>query len=271
MFNANGIAGSYTIIASSAYGSVSFAMTNTAAGIPATIRVVGRASQAATVVDALQAPARGQAARRGRDTAAGRERDVHARRGRGWLEPIRSGRRCELQRRRIASDCDDDRRRDCDLTALRGQYDGGQVHRDRNAGRRHNAARQHAGGELPAAQPGRGSRARSRRARRRASRPQRAPASRSGSRSPSPTPTRTPSRVRSSRSRPPRGVRAGRFTRSPRSRSRIVRVRTNAVRRCRRSRLHGKRRARWLRRQGRRQACRRGGVRARQPAARPAD
>ena len=33
MFSANGIAGSYTIIASSAYGSVSFAMTNTAAGI----------------------------------------------------------------------------------------------------------------------------------------------------------------------------------------------------------------------------------------------
>jgi hypothetical protein len=49
MFSANGIAGSYTIIASSPYGSVSFALTNTAAGVPATIRVVGRASQAATV------------------------------------------------------------------------------------------------------------------------------------------------------------------------------------------------------------------------------
>ena len=39
---ANGIAGSYTIVASSAYGSVSFAVTNTAAGMPAAIRVVGR-------------------------------------------------------------------------------------------------------------------------------------------------------------------------------------------------------------------------------------
>jgi hypothetical protein len=49
MFSANGIAGSYTITARSPYGSVSFAMTNTAAGIPAAIRVVGRASQSATV------------------------------------------------------------------------------------------------------------------------------------------------------------------------------------------------------------------------------
>ncbi|MDP9260191.1 MAG: hypothetical protein M3Q31_27065 [Actinomycetota bacterium] len=49
MFNANGIAGSYTIIASSAFGSVSFALTNSAAGIPAAVRVVGRASQSATV------------------------------------------------------------------------------------------------------------------------------------------------------------------------------------------------------------------------------
>jgi hypothetical protein len=56
MVNANGIAGSYTIIASSAYGSVSFAMTNSAAGIPAAIRVVGRASQAATVATRYKHP-----------------------------------------------------------------------------------------------------------------------------------------------------------------------------------------------------------------------
>ena len=48
-FSANGIAGSYTIIASSAFGSISFALTNSAAGIPAAMRVVGRASQSATV------------------------------------------------------------------------------------------------------------------------------------------------------------------------------------------------------------------------------
>lgn len=49
MFNANGTTGSYTIVASSTYGSVSFAMTNTAAGIPAVLRVVGRASRSAPV------------------------------------------------------------------------------------------------------------------------------------------------------------------------------------------------------------------------------
>ncbi len=49
MYGANGIAGSYTIIASSADGSVSFALTNTAAGIPAAMRVAGRATQSATV------------------------------------------------------------------------------------------------------------------------------------------------------------------------------------------------------------------------------
>ena len=56
MFKANGIVGSYTIIAGSPYGSVSFAMTNTAAGIPAAIRVLGRASQAATVATRYKHP-----------------------------------------------------------------------------------------------------------------------------------------------------------------------------------------------------------------------
>ena len=56
MLSANGIAGSYTIIASSAVGSVSFAMTNSAAGIPAAMRVVGRASQSATVSARYQHP-----------------------------------------------------------------------------------------------------------------------------------------------------------------------------------------------------------------------
>jgi hypothetical protein len=49
MFNANGVVGNYTISASSPYGSVLFAMANTAAAIPAAMRVVGRASQSATV------------------------------------------------------------------------------------------------------------------------------------------------------------------------------------------------------------------------------
>ena len=53
MFSANGSAGSYTIVASSAYGSVSFAMTNTAAGMPAAMKVVGASKSVGNGVDAL--------------------------------------------------------------------------------------------------------------------------------------------------------------------------------------------------------------------------
>lgn len=49
MFTANGIPGTYTITASSAFGSVSFALTNTAAGIPAAMAIVGPARQSAAV------------------------------------------------------------------------------------------------------------------------------------------------------------------------------------------------------------------------------
>jgi hypothetical protein len=56
MFSANGIAGSYSIIASSAVGSVSFAVTNSAAGIPAAMRVVGPASQSAMVAKRYSHP-----------------------------------------------------------------------------------------------------------------------------------------------------------------------------------------------------------------------
>ncbi len=56
MFSANDSAGSYTIVASSAYGSVSFAMTNTAAGMPAVLKVVGRTSQSATVSTRFKRP-----------------------------------------------------------------------------------------------------------------------------------------------------------------------------------------------------------------------
>ncbi len=48
-FTANGIAGSYTVTASSQYGSVSFALTNTAAGVPARIVPVLPVKQTATV------------------------------------------------------------------------------------------------------------------------------------------------------------------------------------------------------------------------------
>ena len=49
MLTANDTAGSYTVTASSAYGSVSFSLTNTAAGIPATITPLAPTSQHATV------------------------------------------------------------------------------------------------------------------------------------------------------------------------------------------------------------------------------
>ncbi len=48
-FTANGIAGGYTITASSQYGSVSFALTNVAAGVPARILAVSPRRQTATV------------------------------------------------------------------------------------------------------------------------------------------------------------------------------------------------------------------------------
>jgi hypothetical protein len=50
-FTANAIAGSYTVTATSQYGSVSFSLTNTAAGVPARIVTVSPAKQTATVVD----------------------------------------------------------------------------------------------------------------------------------------------------------------------------------------------------------------------------
>ena len=56
VFTANGSAGSYTIVATSAYGSVSFAMTNTAARIPAVLRVVGRESRSAAVSTRYRRP-----------------------------------------------------------------------------------------------------------------------------------------------------------------------------------------------------------------------
>jgi adhesin/invasin len=49
MVTADATAGSYAVTASSAYGSVSFSLTNTAAGIPATIAPLEPASQHATV------------------------------------------------------------------------------------------------------------------------------------------------------------------------------------------------------------------------------
>jgi protocatechuate 3,4-dioxygenase beta subunit len=56
MFTANGVAGSYTVAASSAYGSVSFSLTNTAAGIPAAVTPLAPTSETATVDSAYSQP-----------------------------------------------------------------------------------------------------------------------------------------------------------------------------------------------------------------------
>jgi hypothetical protein len=48
-FSANDTPGSYTIVATSSYGTASFSMTNTAAGVAATVTATGGSNQSATV------------------------------------------------------------------------------------------------------------------------------------------------------------------------------------------------------------------------------
>jgi hypothetical protein len=55
-FTANELAGSYTVTASSQYGSVSFSLTNTAAGIPARIVAIPLKSRSASVTSRYPAP-----------------------------------------------------------------------------------------------------------------------------------------------------------------------------------------------------------------------
>jgi protocatechuate 3,4-dioxygenase beta subunit len=56
MFTANGTAGSYTVTASSQYGSVSFSLTNTAAGVPAKIVAVPLKNRSARVAGRFPEP-----------------------------------------------------------------------------------------------------------------------------------------------------------------------------------------------------------------------
>jgi protocatechuate 3,4-dioxygenase beta subunit len=55
-FTANDIAGSYTVTASSSYGSVSFSLTNAVAGVPARIVAVSPSSQSASVASSYRQP-----------------------------------------------------------------------------------------------------------------------------------------------------------------------------------------------------------------------
>jgi hypothetical protein len=56
--SANGIAGGYTVTASSRYGSVSFSLTNSAAGMPARVIAISRTSQSARVTSRYPQPLR---------------------------------------------------------------------------------------------------------------------------------------------------------------------------------------------------------------------
>jgi protocatechuate 3,4-dioxygenase beta subunit len=56
MLAANDIAGTYGVTASSAYGAVSFSLTNTAAGVPATITALASSTQRATVDSSYAQP-----------------------------------------------------------------------------------------------------------------------------------------------------------------------------------------------------------------------
>lgn len=70
-FTANGAAGSYTVTASSQYGSVSFALTNTAAGIPARLTAMPPGRRSATVGSRFPRPLRVKVLDAGGDPVAG--------------------------------------------------------------------------------------------------------------------------------------------------------------------------------------------------------
>ena len=78
MLTANDTPGAYTVTASSAYGSVSFSLTNTAAGIPATITPLAPTSQHAPSTAATRSRCSARA-RRQRQPRRRRERDVQPR------------------------------------------------------------------------------------------------------------------------------------------------------------------------------------------------
>ena len=102
-FMANGIAGGYTVTASSDYGSITFSLTNTASGIAATITPGAPTVQSATVDRPLPAAAAGDGPRRRRQPCRRGERHLHARRRRRTR--CRCGHcGCELRRRRRPGD-----------------------------------------------------------------------------------------------------------------------------------------------------------------------
>ena len=131
-FTANTAAGRYTVTASSQYGSLSFSLTNTAAGIPARIVAIPLKSRSArvmsrfpqplqvTVLDANGNPVAGTTVTFTLGSAAERMRHDHL------LE-----RRRDLHRRRHPGERDDRRHRRGKLAAPHREQHGRVVHRDR--------------------------------------------------------------------------------------------------------------------------------------------
>ncbi len=131
MFTANDTAGSYTLTADSAYGTVSFSLTNSAAGIPATITPVSPAVQSADVNSGYAHQLSVRVLDTGGNPVSGVAVTFALKHSRGWgsRSNERSG---ELCRRQRAGNRHDRHRRNRHLPGLHGERDHRQIHRDRD-------------------------------------------------------------------------------------------------------------------------------------------
>ena len=131
-FTANDIAGSDTVTASSRYGSVSFALTNTAAGIPARTIAMGPTRRSASITSSYLEPLQVQVLDSGGTPVAGAT--VTFTLGSGGSERVRDGFQCRRElcgQRHRAGECDDRRERCGYLAAVHRQQCRRVVHRDR--------------------------------------------------------------------------------------------------------------------------------------------
>ena len=130
-FTANSIAGSYTVTASSQYGSVSFSLTNTAAGIPARIVAIPLKSRSASVAGRYPQPLQVRVL----DAAATRSRVAVTftlgSAGAGRCGTSAAAAERQLRRRRRPGDRDHRRQRYRHLAGLHREQRGRLVHRHR--------------------------------------------------------------------------------------------------------------------------------------------
>ena len=132
-FTANTTAGSYTVTASSQYGTVSFSLTNTAAGVPARIVEIPLKSRSASVSSRYPQPLQVRVLDSGGQPGRRDDGHVHARlrrrqrvRHEQFLE-----RHCQLRRRGRPGDRDDRCIRCSGLADFRREQHGRVVDRDR--------------------------------------------------------------------------------------------------------------------------------------------